>query len=120
MVKQKKKTKGYAGKKLSAPISGGNTAPKEAVVEAAEVISATPTKATSAELVFKLIELLKKEGATGYICGVVGTDGKILPYIGANSIGDLLTIKYVVEQEVSKVIGKHTDSISDNSALSEQ
>lgn len=61
-------------------------------------------KATSIQLLGKVTEVLKKEGAVGYVIGVVGSDSKILPWVGASSIGDLLTIKYVIEKEISRLI----------------
>jgi hypothetical protein len=78
------------------------------------------SKATTGELIVKLAEFFKKEGAVGYICGVVGSDAKILPYVGATSIGDLLTIKYVIEKEISRLIDGTTKTSSEVSAASEQ
>jgi len=59
---------------------------------------------TSQELVLKISEVLKKEGALGYACAIVGPDSRILPFAAAASVGDLLTIKYALEKEISKLI----------------
>jgi hypothetical protein len=80
----------------------------------------TETKATTNELLIKLASLLKQEGAVGYVCGVVGADAKILPYVGAASIGDLLTIKYVVEKEINRLIDSTTKTSSEAPAASAQ
>lgn len=88
--------------------------------DAVAIKSEQSSKATTGELVVKLADFLKKEGAVGYICGVVGSDAKILPYVGATSIGDLLTIKYVIEKEISRLIDGTTKSSSEVSAASEQ
>lgn len=80
----------------------------------------TTAKATTNELLVKVAALLKQEGAVGYVCGVVGSDAKILPYVGAASIGDLLTIKYVVEKEINRLIDGSSKTTSEASATSEQ
>jgi hypothetical protein len=77
-------------------------------------------KATTSELIVKLADFFKKEGAVGYICGIVGADAKILPYAGASSIGDLLTIKYVIDKEISRLIDGTSKTTSEVSAASEQ
>jgi hypothetical protein len=77
-------------------------------------------RATSKELLQKVADLLKDQGAAGYICGVVGSDAKILSYVGATSVGDLLTIKHVVDKEVFRVIDSSSNRQSEASAPSEQ
>lgn len=78
---------------------------KQEVVKTQEKSEVTSTsKASTAELITKVAALLKQEGAVGYVCGVVGSDAKILPYVGAASIGDLLTIKYAIDKEISRLI----------------
>lgn len=97
---------------------------KPEVIKKAEVLPAknvqAASKATTGELVVKLADFFKKEGAVGYVCGVVGADAKILPYVGATSIGDLLTIKYVIDKEISRLIDGTTKTTSEVSAASEQ
>jgi hypothetical protein len=89
---------------------------KKEVVEATAVSS----KATSVQILTKVTEILKKEGATGYVIGVVGSDSKILPWVGASSIGDLLTIKYVVEKEISRLIDGTSSSAEASSSPAQQ
>jgi hypothetical protein len=76
-------------------------------------------KSTSAELVIKIAALLKEAKASGYILGVAGSDSKIIPYAGAGSIGDLLTIKYVVEKEITRLI-ESSNSVNEGTAASTQ
>jgi hypothetical protein len=76
-------------------------------------------KSTSAEIVVKIAALLKQEGANGYILGVAGSDSKIIPYAGAGSIGDLLTIKYVIEKEITRLI-ESSNSVNEGTAASTQ
>jgi hypothetical protein len=91
---------------------------KTSVAAAPKQVAKAP--ATSNELMAKITAILKEEGALGYIVGVVGSDSKILPYAGAGSIGDLLTIKYVVEKEISKLIDGTTKSSPEAPAASAQ
>jgi hypothetical protein len=93
---------------MSRKVKKGNVVKKSVVAPRIEANSkalvSEEKKLTSAELIIKLKDFFKSEGAVGYICGVVGADSKILPYVGASSIGDLLTIKYVVDKEISRLI----------------
>lgn len=76
-------------------------------------------KSTSAEIVVRIAGILKQEGASGYILGVAGSDSKIIPYVGAGSIGDLLTIKYVIEKEITRLI-ESSNSVNEGTAASTQ
>lgn len=75
---------------------------------------------SSADLVLKVAEILKKGGASGYICGVAGADSKVIPYVGASSIGDLLTIKYVIDKEISRLIDGQSSAKGDTAASTQQ
>ena len=85
-------------------------------VEAKKEVVVTDNKSTSIQILTKVTEVLKKEGAVGYVVGVVGSDAKILPWVGASSIGDLLTIKYVVEKEISRLIDGTSSSNAEASS----
>lgn len=63
---------------------------------------------SSTEIVGKIHKLLVDDKASGYVIGVADSAGKIVPYAGAKSIGDLLTLKYSIEKEIEKLISKST------------
>ena len=96
---------------------------KKDVVVAPKVLAEPQVEAaaklTSADLVIKIAALLKEAKASGYILGVAGADSKIIPYAGSGSIGDLLTIKYVVEKEISRLI-EGSSSVNEGTAASAQ
>lgn len=59
---------------------------------------------SAVELVQKIAKSLQDDKATGFLFAVAGQDGKILPYASAGSIGDLLTLKYVIDKEITRLI----------------
>jgi hypothetical protein len=58
---------------------------------------------TSAKLSAAINDLIGDK-SRGFAYVVTGEDGQILPFCGAQSIGDLLTLKYVLEKEIARVV----------------
>ena len=78
-------------------------------------------KLTSIEILQNVTNVLKDSESIGYIVGVAGYDGKILPYVSAASVGDLLTIKYVIEKEISRLLDKtYTTNEAKANAVAQQ
>lgn len=60
-------------------------------------------KPTTSELSKKVLEVLG-DNAAGFAFVVAGSDGLIVPHVGARSIGDLLTLKHVLKKELLRVV----------------
>lgn len=59
---------------------------------------------TAVEVIGKLQTLCKELGVQHYMLTAVGADGVVLPAVGSDSIGNLLTMKYVSDKEVKRAI----------------
>lgn len=75
---------------------------EEAKVETSE------TNFTSEELVSDLVSKLEEKKTMGHIIAVVDSSGRITPNISARSVGDLLTVKWVVEKEIDRLLNEST------------
>ena len=84
---------------------------KKVKAEAREVAPVeVTTDATDAKIIAdQIIKILQETKAIGWIIGVADEAGKIVPHVGAGSVGDLLTIKYALDKEIGRLI----DSIND-------
>lgn len=105
MLKKNKKKEIKMRKKSSVKKHSKKEVPNTPSVELpVEVTSTQVEKATAAQLALKLSAFLKDEGATGFVFGIVGGDGRIVPFVGASSIGELLSIQYIIDKEITRLI----------------
>lgn len=59
---------------------------------------------TGTEIVSALQKACAELGVTSFMLTAIGSDGAVVPAVSADSIGNLLTMKYVSDKEITRQI----------------
>ena len=88
----------------------------EAVVENKEV----EKEFSAGEIISSVVTEVNKLKVNGYVFSVADSTGKIIPFVSASSIGDLLTIKWAIDKEIERIIDLAKNKIGDSASPSQQ
>lgn len=105
------------GKKVKTkPKAKAKTVEAELVVEESEKTKSLKSN----EIVSVLISTLKDLNVTGYILSVADSEGSIVPFASANSVGNLLTMKWAIEKEIERIINNTKEKKGDSASPTQQ
>jgi hypothetical protein len=76
---------------------------KSSVSKPAEV-SKQKVEENGITIVKEITEILKAKGLGNFIFTVADKSGKIISYVAATSVGDLLTLEYSTKKDVERII----------------
>jgi len=87
----------------SKPKASSSTKVEEVIPE---IVQDAPLEITAQEALTEITEVLKKKELPGYVLAIAGKKGDMMPFVAASSLGELLTLKYLLDKEIDRVLIK--------------